>query len=66
MNSETGPEMKQRLTFETAAKRELGLKLCAKHYYLHVEGSNECMFQTGTDMHLFFADKETLWLEGYE
>jgi len=65
-NSETGPEMKQRLIFETAAKGELGLKLCARHYYLHAEGSPACMFQNASDLHLFFADKRTLWLEGYE
>ena len=43
---ETGPEAKQRLIFETATRGELGLKLCATHYYAHVEGSGACIIRT--------------------
>ncbi len=47
---ETGPEAKQRLIFETAAKGQLGLKLCARHYYAHAEGSGECIIRTAEQL----------------
>ena len=43
---ETGPSAKERLIFEAAIKRELGFKLCERHYYSHVEGSQSCIFRT--------------------
>ena len=44
---ENSIEFKKRLIFEAAAIGEyLDLKLCAKHYYLHIEGSPECAMQT--------------------
>ena len=44
--TETGPEAKQRLIFETAVRGEYGLKLCERHYFAHVEGCGECIIQT--------------------
>lgn len=43
---ETGPEAKQRLMLETATKGELGLKLCERHYFQHLEGSPQCIIRT--------------------
>lgn len=49
-NYETGPEAKQRLIMETAARGELGLKLCARHYYAHMEGSGACIIRTAEQL----------------
>ena len=50
---ETGPEAKARLLLETATKGELGLKLCERHYFAHIEGSSECVFQTAQQFNDF-------------
>lgn len=47
---ETGPEAKQRLMLETAAKGELGLKLCERHYFQHIEGSLQCIIRTAEQL----------------
>jgi len=47
---ETGPEAKQRLILDAAIKGELGLKLCEKHYFAHIEGSPECIIRTAEQL----------------
>jgi hypothetical protein len=49
-NYETGPEAKARLIRETAMKGELGLKLCERHYYAHVEDSPQCIIRTAEQL----------------
>ncbi len=53
---ETGPQAKARLMLETATKGELGFKLCERHYYAHVEGSQECVIQNAREFGEFLND----------
>ena len=50
MGQETAIEARERLIKEAAAKGELGLKLFARHYFAHVEGSGECVIQTASQL----------------
>ena len=52
---ETGLEAKQRLIMETAAKGELGFKLCERHYFAHAEGGSECVMQTAWQLKEFLG-----------
>lgn len=52
---ESGPEAKQRLILDAAIRGEFGLRLCQKHYYAHIEGSNECILQTTREYNEFFG-----------
>jgi hypothetical protein len=52
---ETGPEAKQRAILNSAIRGEFGLKLCAKHYFAHIEGSDECILQTARQVNEFFG-----------
>lgn len=62
---ESGPEAKQRLIEEAALLGMYGMRLCERHYFLHIEGSFECMKRTVEELSLLFADKEELLLLGY-
>ena len=53
---ETGPEAKQRLISEIATKGELGLKLCERHYFQHVEGSGACVVRTAEQFYDFLDE----------
>jgi hypothetical protein len=51
----TGFEFKQRMILDSAIKGELRLRLCRKHYFAHIEGSNECILQTARQFNEFFG-----------
>lgn len=55
MEFESGPEFKNRMLLDAAIKGECGLKLCSRHYFAHIEGSNECILQTTREFNEFFG-----------
>jgi hypothetical protein len=52
---EISPDYKARMLLDAAIKGECGLKLCKKHYFAHIEGSNECIIQNTKEFNEFFG-----------